>query len=94
MPALVDTELTAGARRLWFVDRRVSPDDAAAAIVRVLQRPRRRVYVPASMGFAVRARRLVPARLSDAVAALIGARTVFIDVDRDARRAYEKRVRG
>jgi NAD(P)-dependent dehydrogenase (short-subunit alcohol dehydrogenase family) len=93
MPALVDTQLTAGARRLRFVNRRVAPDEVAAAIVRAVHRPRRRVYVPASMGVAVRVRRLVPAQLSDAVAALMGARTMFIDVDPGVRDEYEKRLR-
>jgi NAD(P)-dependent dehydrogenase (short-subunit alcohol dehydrogenase family) len=94
MPALVDTELTAGSGRLLFVNRRVSPDDVAAAIVRVLRRPRRRVYVPASLGVAVRLRRFVPAQVSDAAAALIGARSMFIDVDHEVRDAYERRLRG
>jgi len=58
-----------------------------------VHRPRRRVYVPASMGVAVRVRRLVPAQLSDAVAALMGARTMFIDVDPGVRDEYEKRLR-
>ncbi len=94
MPALVDTELTTEARRLLFVNGRVSPDDVAAAIVRVLHRPRRRVYVPASMGVAVRVRRFVPAQLSDAAAGLIGARSIFLDIDHDGRHAREKWLRG
>src|SRR5262249_34545179 len=53
LPALVDTQLTAGAGRLRFVNRRVSPEQVAAAIVGGLRRPRRRVYVPRAMGVAV-----------------------------------------
>jgi NAD(P)-dependent dehydrogenase (short-subunit alcohol dehydrogenase family) len=94
MPALVDTRLTAGARRLRLLNRRVSPDDVAAAIVRVLHHPRRRVYVPASMGVAVRARRFVPAQFSDAVAGLLGARTMFIEVEPGVRDDYERGLRG
>jgi NAD(P)-dependent dehydrogenase (short-subunit alcohol dehydrogenase family) len=94
MPALVDTRLTAGARRLRVVGRRVSPDEVAAAIVRVLHHPRRRVYAPASMGIAVRARRLVPAQLSDAVAGLLGARSMFLDVEPGVRDDYERGLRG
>ncbi len=94
MPALVDTRLTAGARRMRLVSRRVSPDDVAAAIVRVVHRPRRRVYVPASMGVAVRARRIVPAPLSDGVAGLLGARSMFLDVEPGVRDAYERGLRG
>ena len=93
MPALVETELTAGARRLRFVNRRVAPDEVAEAIVRAVHRPRRRVYVPSGMGVAVRLRRFVPAQLSDAVAARMGARTMFIDVEPGARDDYEKRLR-
>jgi len=93
MPALVDTRLTAGAGPLRILRRRVSPDEVAAAIVRVLHRPRRRVYVPASMGIAVRARRLVPAQLSDGVAGLLGARTMFLDVEPGVRDDYERGLR-
>jgi short-subunit dehydrogenase len=94
MPALVDTRLTAGAGRLRVVGRRVSPDEVAAAIVRVLHHPRRRVYVPASMGVAVRARRLVPPQLSDGVAGLLGARSMFLDVEPGVRDDYERGLRG
>jgi NAD(P)-dependent dehydrogenase (short-subunit alcohol dehydrogenase family) len=94
LPALVDTRLTAGARPMRFVNRRVSPDDVAAAIVRVLHHPRRRVYVPSSMGVAVRVRRLVPAQLSDAIAGLLGARSMFLDVAPGVRDEYEQGLRG
>lgn len=94
LPALVDTRLTAGARPMRFVNWRVSPDDVAAAIVRVLHHPRRRVYVPASMGVAVRVRRLVPAQLSDAVAGLLGARSMFLSVEPGVRDDYEQGLRG
>ena len=94
MPALVDTRLTAGAGRMRFVNRRVSPNDVAVAIVRVLHHPRRRVYVPTSMGIAVRARRFVPAQLSDAVAGLLGARSMFLDVEPGVRDDYERGLRG
>ena len=94
LPALVDTQLTAGAGRLRFVNRRVAPEQVAAAIVGVLRRPRRRVYVPRAMGVAVRLRRFVPQALSDEVAGLIGARTMFIDVEPGVRDDYERRLRG
>lgn len=94
LPALVDTRLTAGARPLRLMSRRVSPDDVAAVIVRALHRPRRRVYVPASMGVAVRARRFVPAQLSDAVAGLLGARSMYLDVEPGVREDYERGLRG
>jgi short-subunit dehydrogenase len=94
MPGLVDTRLTAGSGRLRFVNHRVSPAEVATAIVRAVHRPRRRVYVPAGLGVAVRLRRLVPQSLSDAAAGLIGARTMFIDVEPGVRDDYEFRLRG
>lgn len=94
LPALVDTRLTAGARRLLFMNRRVSPDDVAAEIVRAVHRPRRRVYVPAGMGVAVRVRRCVPQAVSDTVAGLLGARSMFIDVVPGVRDDYERELRG
>lgn len=93
MPGLVDTRLTAGSGRLRFVNRRVSPDDVAAAIVRAVHRPRRRVYVPAALGPAVRLRRLVPQSVSDAAAGVIGARTMFIDVEPGVRDEYERQLK-
>jgi NAD(P)-dependent dehydrogenase (short-subunit alcohol dehydrogenase family) len=93
MPGLVDTQLTAGSGRLRFVNRRVSPGEVAVAIVAAVHRPRRRVYVPAGLGVAVRLRRLVPQSLSDAAAGLIGARTMFIDVAPGVRDEYESRLR-
>jgi NAD(P)-dependent dehydrogenase (short-subunit alcohol dehydrogenase family) len=93
MPGLVDTRLTAGSGRLLFVNQRVSPHDVAAAIVAAAHRPRRRVYVPAGLGVAVRLRRLVPQSLSDTAAGLIGARTMFIDVEPGVRDEYERQLK-
>jgi hypothetical protein len=71
----------------------VSPHDVAAAIVRAVHGPRRRVYVPAGLGVAVRLQRFVPASLSDAAAGLIGARTMFIDVEPGVRDEYERQLK-
>ncbi len=46
------------------------------------------------MGLAVRLRRFVPVQVSDAAAALVGARTMFIDVEPGVRDDYERRLRG
>jgi hypothetical protein len=46
------------------------------------------------MGVAVRVRRLVPVELSDAVAGLLGARSMFLDVEPGVREDYERGLRG
>ncbi len=91
-PAIVRTELSAGFRDTLGV-RPVTPEDVAAAVVDALRFPRPDVYVPASMGLAVRAGALLPRRVGDWVTRVLGGERAALDaIDSPQRREYEARV--
>ena len=91
MPGFVNTELTSGVRRPAYV-RLVEPADIAAAIVAALERPRLEVWVPRSLGRVTYVNSLLPRRLREGAARLLGADRVFLDFDAGARAAYEERA--
>jgi NAD(P)-dependent dehydrogenase (short-subunit alcohol dehydrogenase family) len=92
-PAIVRTELSAGLTDTRGVTP-VTPEQVAAAVVEALRFPRPDVYVPASMGLAVRAAALLPRRVGDWVnKALGGERTALDAIDSPRRKDYEDRVR-
>ncbi len=93
-PAIVRTELSGGFRDTRAVPP-VTPEDVAAAVVAALRHPRPDVYVPASMGVAVRAGALLPRRVGDWVNKVLGGERAALDaIDAPARRDYEHRVAG
>ncbi|WP_067857240.1 SDR family oxidoreductase [Nocardia shimofusensis] len=65
MPGVVDTELAIGTAS--GATARLQPADVAAAVVKVLQRPRFEVTLPASIGLLVRLTGLLPQSLRDRV---------------------------
>ncbi|MBF6149590.1 SDR family oxidoreductase [Nocardia nova] len=65
MPGVVDTELAIGTDS--GATARLQPDDVAAAVVKVLARPRFEVTIPASIGLLVRTTALLPQALRDRV---------------------------
>ena len=91
MPSFTATELIAGTKGTRFV-KTVEPDDVARAIAKAIAKPRADVYVPASVGVILRTQPLVGRRLRDVVNNALGAYRTFLDVDRQARAAYEARV--
>jgi NADP-dependent 3-hydroxy acid dehydrogenase YdfG len=91
MPGLVDTELSAGLRRSRLY-MQVEPQDVAAAIVAALRRPRFDVYVPRRLGWSLRAAGLLPRRMVDALGTLAGADDFLLEIDEQARRAYDERA--
>ncbi len=91
-PAIVRTELSAGFKDTRGV-RPVTPEDVAAAVVDALRHPRPDVYVPASMGLAVRAGALLPRRVGDWVNKVLGGERAALDaIASPRRRDYEDRV--
>jgi NAD(P)-dependent dehydrogenase (short-subunit alcohol dehydrogenase family) len=91
-PAIVRTELSSG-----FEDNKgvspVTPEDVAAAIVDVLRHPRPDVYVPRSLGPAVRTGALVPRRVGEWLNRVLGGERAALDaIGRPERDAYESRV--
>jgi short-subunit dehydrogenase len=91
MPAVVDTELAVGTSE--GATRRLTPEDVAAAVLRVVRRPRDEVYVPRHVGLVPLVSALLPAR-----AAALWQRVVVPDQlaalgDAPVRTAYERRSR-
>ena len=93
MPALVSTELAAGVKSARGF-RISTPEEVAAAIVDALRFPRLDVYVPRTIGPSLALAGLLPRRLRDVVARLIGNDQLLVRADRAARAAYEARAAG
>ena len=93
MPAIVDTELTAGTRRLrWPPPLR--PDQVAQATVRAILRDEVDVYVPRVTRLAVVLPALLPRRVYESMGRLFGIADVFEHTDDGARAAYRARSLG
>ena len=91
-PAIVRTELSRGIKDNKGVSP-VTPEAVAAAIVDALQHPRPDVYVPKSLGPAVRTGALAPRRLGEWLNRVLGGERVALDaIGRPEREAYEARV--
>jgi NAD(P)-dependent dehydrogenase (short-subunit alcohol dehydrogenase family) len=93
MPSFTATELIAGTKGTRFISN-VEPGDVAAAITRAIAKPRADVYVPAAVGVILRTQPLIGRRLRDAINRFIGADRTFLDVDHQARAAYDARIAG
>jgi NAD(P)-dependent dehydrogenase (short-subunit alcohol dehydrogenase family) len=93
MPSFTATELIAGTKGTRFISN-VEPSDVAAAIARAVAKPRADVYVPSAVGVILRTQPLLGRRLRDAMNHLIKADRTFLDVDRQARAAYDARIAG
>jgi NAD(P)-dependent dehydrogenase (short-subunit alcohol dehydrogenase family) len=91
MPALVNTELTAGTRPSRGF-KPSAPEDVADAIVATLKVPRFDIFVPASLGPTTRVVQLLPRRAQDAFYRLLKSDEVMTTADRAARAAYEARA--
>jgi NADP-dependent 3-hydroxy acid dehydrogenase YdfG len=91
MPSFTNTELVTGTKGTRFVPT-VEPGDVAEAIAAAVARPRYDVYVPKSVGSILRAQPLLGRRLRDAINRRLGADRAFLDVDQNARAAYDERI--
>jgi NAD(P)-dependent dehydrogenase (short-subunit alcohol dehydrogenase family) len=91
-PAIVRTELSQGFEDNLGVSP-VTPEDVAAAIVDALHHPRPDVYVPRSLGPAVRTGALVPRRVGEWLNRVLGGERAALDaIGRPERASYEARV--
>ena len=94
LPWFVNTELASGTRSVPFM-KKAEPEDIAQAVVRLIQRPRPKVRIPAMAGAIVVSQRFMPRRLGEFVSRSFGSEQIFLaDVDTERRRAYEDRARG
>jgi NAD(P)-dependent dehydrogenase (short-subunit alcohol dehydrogenase family) len=91
MPGIVRTELTTGLADARGV-KTVMPEDVAAEIVAVLQKPRFDVFIPRSTGPLIAFGAAIPRRAREAVARALKADQALLKTDRAARAAYEERA--
>jgi short-subunit dehydrogenase len=92
LPTFTNTELISGTTPST-AQKPVQPADVAAAIVKVLDKPKTQVTVPGwGRTFSILAM-LLSARSRRWLNKKMGNDTVFLNVDADARRAYEVRAR-
>jgi NAD(P)-dependent dehydrogenase (short-subunit alcohol dehydrogenase family) len=90
-PSLCKTELTSGFRGLRGMPF-IEPEDVAARILEVLQRPRFDVPVPRSMGPMLWLNQALPFRARAALAHVTKADAAMSQIDADARAAYIERI--
>jgi NAD(P)-dependent dehydrogenase (short-subunit alcohol dehydrogenase family) len=91
MPAIVNTELTSGVKPARGV-KNVEPHEVADAIVGALEQPRFDVPVPRSAQSITTFLKLFPRGFREAVARGMRVDKLMLDVDAEARRAYEERA--
>jgi hypothetical protein len=91
MPAVVNTELTAGLKEARGV-KNIEPEDVAEAIVKALEYPKFDVFVPGYAGGIAKVMMLLPRRGREAVAKALRADRVLAEVDDAKRKAYEDRA--
>jgi NAD(P)-dependent dehydrogenase (short-subunit alcohol dehydrogenase family) len=91
MPSFTNTELIAGTRGTRFV-RTVEPEDVAEAIVAAVEDPRPDVYVPGAVGAILKLTPLLGRRVRDTINRGLKADRTFLEIDQDARAAYDRRI--
>ncbi len=92
LPSFVNTELVAGTKGLKFF-KQVEPEEVAAGIVRALEKPRGKVFVPKSVGYLVASERFMPPALASFIRSRLGANTALLsDVDQVGRAEYQARL--
>jgi NAD(P)-dependent dehydrogenase (short-subunit alcohol dehydrogenase family) len=93
LPTFTNTELvtgTVGPRGF----RNAEPEEIAAAVAALLQKPRPRAYVTRVMGVVVGAQRFVPRVIAEGLTRRLGGEQMFLSgVAADQRQAYEERIR-
>jgi NAD(P)-dependent dehydrogenase (short-subunit alcohol dehydrogenase family) len=91
LPTFTNTELIAGTRApLGLL---AEPGDVAAAVAALIARPRRRVAVTRAAGILAAFNKLTPRPIGEYFARSLGVHRAFTDdVDRDARRDYDRRL--
>ena len=91
MPNLANTQLAAGMHAGRGM-KLVEPRDVAEAIVGALERPRAEVFVPAYLGYLLKAQSVLTPGMRRAMAKLFGSNKVATDVNAAARAAYHERA--
>jgi NADP-dependent 3-hydroxy acid dehydrogenase YdfG len=94
-PAMVRTELSSGFAENKGVAKPVTPEQVAEGILSALEQPRPDVYVPRSLGAAVRTGGLIPRRVGEWLNRVLGGERAALDaMESPERRSYEDRIGG
>jgi short-subunit dehydrogenase len=91
MPPFTNTELISGTKPV-SANRPVEPEDIAAAIVKVLDRPKTHVAVPSAVRIPLTVIAMLGPRGRRWVQRRTGSDRVFLDFDPSARQSYEDRA--
>ena len=92
-PGLVQTDLAAGTKASRG-GRMIEPRQVGEAITAAIERPRDEVFVPRSLGAALRLYQGLPPRARRIFGRAIGLDELYTNVDAETRRAYEERIAG
>jgi short-subunit dehydrogenase len=91
MPPFTNTELISGTSGV-AANRPVEPEAIAAAIVKVLDKPKTHVSVPGGLRFILAVTNMLGPRGRRWLNRRTGTDRVFLDFDADVRRSYEERA--
>jgi NAD(P)-dependent dehydrogenase (short-subunit alcohol dehydrogenase family) len=92
-PGVIDTEMAAGVKDIRGL-RTVTPQEVAATIIGVLERPRFAAFVPRSIGPMALTFSAIPFGLRHWLARLSRTDTLMLEADTEARAGYEARAQG
>jgi short-subunit dehydrogenase len=91
MPPFTNTELISGTKPV-AANRPVEPEDIAAAIVKVLDKPKTHVSIPGAVRFPLAVIAMLGPRGRRWLQRRTGSDRVFLDFDAAARQSYEERA--
>lgn len=91
LPTFTNTELIAGTDSTG-AQKPVEPEDIAEAVVRIIEKPRVQVTVPKPLGAVTTIVNSLPTKVRRFMSKKTGTDRVFLDIDTNARSAYENRV--
>ncbi|MBS9534490.1 SDR family oxidoreductase [Mycobacterium sp. M1] len=92
LPTFTNTELISGTTAVSKAQQAVEPADIAAGVVKVLTKPKTQLSVPGSIRSTSILAMLLPDRGRRWLSRKLGNDTVFLNLDTEARRAYEDRA--
>lgn len=93
LPSFTNTGLISGTEAPAMTPA-IEPTDVAAAVLGLLENYRPQATVPKYLAFSAAQWAMYPQRLRRWAGVKTGMATMFLDVDHDARAAYEKRTTG
>jgi len=92
MPTLTNTEMIAGFGHTRGF-KNAEPEDVARAVAGVIAKPKPHVFVPRSIGIALKAHRFMPQPIAEAMGRALGSdRICTSDLQAEKREAYARRT--